>query len=90
MTFTKNTQEWEFMNPYCRTISIELEDNKTKEGFRIETMDELVNYLAYYTFEKDYVGMYWMREAVYNVATELGCVYQNVDELESDLRRYYI
>lgn len=90
MLLKKNTKEWEFMPEYCRPIELEIENTITDEGFEINSMDELVEYLAYWKFANDYVGMYWMREAIYNVATELGCIYEDINELVHDLRKYYI
>ena len=57
------------------------------EGYTIKSLPELVNYLCY----RDCTVAYeFMEQAVINCATELGCVYQDIYELEKDIHRYYI
>lgn len=87
MRYTWNTKDWGWRFEYC---TLELENTKTKEGFTLETINDVISYLAYYPFNDDYVYEGYIMEAVYNCATELGCVYSDVEELENDIRKYYI
>lgn len=90
MTFTFNTKHWNWFPQYWGTKEIELEDNTTKDGWVLRGTDDLITYLCYVLFAYDYVAWESIQEALYNVATELGCVYRNVYELEMDIRKYYI
>lgn len=89
-TFTINTKEWNFFPSYCRTISIDMENTVTNEGFRLKSMNEVVDYLADFCFAYDYVCYESVRDAVYECATELGNIYADVYELEKDIRDNFI
>lgn len=88
MIFRKNTADWHWIHP--ELIKLEMNNTKVDEGFELTNMDDLVSYLAYFTFANDYVEYGCIQEVVYYVCTELGCVYENIHELESDIRKYYI
>lgn len=68
---------------------LEIEDNSTKEGWILRDINDVINYLDI-EFSYDYVYIETIKEAVENCINELGCIYKNVYELESDIRRYYI
>ena len=90
MIFTVNTKDWGWMPEYWRTFTIELEDTNVKEGYALEDVGDLVFYLANVSFWEDGVYFEFIEDALLKCATELGCVYRNVYELENDIRRYYI
>lgn len=60
------------------------------EGWGLNELYDVVQYLAYCRFLYDYVDESYIYDAVMNCINELGCVYEDLDELESDIRRYYI
>lgn len=88
MIFRKNTADWHWIYP--ELIELEMENTKVDEGFELKSMDDVVNYLADFSFFNDFVAYGSIQEVVYNVCTELGCVYEDIHELESDIRKYYI
>lgn len=90
MTYTFNTKNWGWLPDYWRTFSLELEDNEVAEGYKLRNIDDVVGYLADVVFADDFVHFDNIREAVYNCATELGCIYADVYELADDISRYYI
>lgn len=90
MVYTFNTKDWGWLPEYWRVCEIEIEDNEVDEGYSLKSIREVVDYLAYVLFADDYVHYESIREAVYDCATKLGCIYADVYDLENDIRRYYI
>lgn len=88
MILNFNTDHWDFY--FSEPCSIEIENLNVKEGYTLHDIDDVVYYLTYWSFANDYVSQYSIREAIYDVTKELGCVYEDVYELEQDIRRYYI
>lgn len=87
MRLNFRTDHWNFY--FSEICSIEIENLNVNEGYRLDDVDDVVNYLTY-RFADDYVSIYSIREAIYDVTHELGCVYRDVYELEKDIRKYYI
>lgn len=83
-----NTSNWRWIDSVVGTLN--MESPRTNEGFMLDTIDKVIDYLTYYRFQNDYVHIDYIREAVVNCALELGCVYSDVYELEHDIREYYI
>lgn len=90
MTLTFNTKDWGWLSDYWRQCNLEIENLAVKEGYTLSDIDDVVYYLTYWRFANDYVSQYSIRDAIYEVCTELGCIYHDVYELESDIRKYYI
>ena len=91
MLLKKNTGDWDYFPQYRKVIQIELEDTITDEGFEIDSMDKLVDYLTHWKFASDYIALDYMREAIFNLAEDnLGSSYRNIAELVFDLKRNYI
>lgn len=83
-----DTKKWNWIDSVIGTLNIE--SPRTNEGFMLDTIDKVIEYLTYYRFVDDYVYIDCIREAVVNCAIELGCIYDDVYELETDIRKYYI
>lgn len=83
-----NYDHWD--SCYSEPCSIKIENLNVKEGYTLHDIDEVISYLAYTCFANDYVSPCSIREAIYDVINELGCVYEDVYELEQDIRKYYI
>lgn len=83
-----DTEKWHWIDK--QIANLEIATLLTKEGFVLKDIDDVAYYLADYQFAYDYVHIDSVREALLNCATELGCVYNDVYELEEDIRRYYI
>lgn len=88
MTLEYRTDHWDFY--FSEPCSLTIENLNVREGYTLKDIDDVVAYLTYVLFAYDYVSIEAMREAIYDVSTELGCVYEDVYELESDIRQYYI
>lgn len=88
MTLEYRTDHWDFY--FSEPCTLEIENLNVKEGYTLKDIDDVVAYLTYVCFANDYVSIYSIREALYDVSKELGCVYEDVYELENDIRRYYI
>ena len=69
---------------------LRLESTDNKYGWAIKTLDDVVSYLTNCAFADDYVPYGAIEDAVFRCAKELGCIYRDLDELENDIRRYYI
>jgi hypothetical protein len=83
-----DSKEWNWIDSVKGVLN--LESPHTNEGFVLDSVNKVVEYLTYYRFVNDYVHIDSIREAVVNCAIELGCVYDDVYELERDIRNYYI
>lgn len=90
MTLTWNTKDWGWLPCYWRQATLTLENNKTKDGWVLNSIDDVVYYLADVEMADCYTAFGFMQEAVFNCATELGCAYEDVYELAEDIRKYYI
>ena len=84
-----NTQDWWWLPPY-QAGYLALENNITTEGFVVNSFDDLCNYLAIWRFNNDLICYDSIREALVNCALELGYVFSDVDNVENDIRAYYI
>ena len=90
MVYTFNTKDFGWLPDYWRVCELEIEDNEVDEGYTLKNINDVISYLTNVSFADDYVQCDYVKEAVYNCATELGCIYGDVYDLENDIRRYYI
>lgn len=84
-----NSANWNWLSP-VECGYLEMENTTTNEGFELKCIDDVASYLALWRFNNDYVHFDYIREAIVNCAKKLGCIYHDVDELEHDIRKYYI
>ena len=84
-----NTEDWHWFPPYQKGY-LALENNVTDEGFVINSFDDLCNYLAIWKFDNDLVYYDSIREAIVDCAMELGYVFLDANDVERDMRTYYI
>ncbi len=71
-------------------MKLYIENLDNKWGWGIRNADDLISYLYHCEFCDDYVVYETIEEAVRLCASEIGCVYSNIEQLAADIRKYYI